>query len=259
MEPTAQTLARTYSDRVYTDPWEKVVDYRRVLDYAARNPNAGRTRVGNALDLLPSRVRGWLNSSVPDPARAVNTAAEQGWLDPDPSGEIAKALITLLAHVIAGGSISTETFVPAVATGRRVDVDEIRGAFTQLNVETTIRNAEVDGRATEVVPSKDASVLGRCLVAMGAPHGGKTRLDRLPPVVRDVPPAVRRSFVQTYLKHRALEQPNKATLQIKENRPEAYFEELQQLIRESANNGNVTRNGNMITISAEAARDLGVA
>lgn len=258
MQPTAQTISRTYSDRVYSDPWEKVLDHRRVLDFAARNPNAGRTRVGNALDLPPSRVRGWLDGGVPDPARAVNTAAERGWIDPDPDGETAAALVELLAHILAGGSISSETFVPAVTTGRRVGVDEIRDAFARLGVETTIRNADADGRATEVVPTTDASLLGRCLVTMGAPHGEKTGLDHPPSVVRNVPPAVRRSFVRIYVKHRAIEQPDKATLQIRENRPPTYFEDLQQLIRE-ATGETVTRNRNILTISADAARDLGVA
>jgi hypothetical protein len=258
MQPTAQTLARTYSDRVYPDPWEKVLDHRRVLDYAARNPNAGRTRVGNALDLPPSRVRGWLDGGVPDPARAVTTAAERGRLELDPDGESAAALVELLAHVLAGGSISAETFVPAGTTGRRVGIGELRDAFVRLGVETTTRNADADGRATEVVPATDASLLGRCLVAMGAPHGEKTGLDHLPSVMLDVPPAVRRSFVRIYIKHRALEQPDKATVQLRETRPVSYFEDLQQLIRE-ATEESVTRNRNTITISADAARDLGIA
>ena len=42
MEPTARSIARTYSDRVYPDPWEKVEDYQRVQAYAAEHPNAGR-------------------------------------------------------------------------------------------------------------------------------------------------------------------------------------------------------------------------
>jgi hypothetical protein len=31
---------------VYLDRWEKVLDYRRVREYAAENPNAGRVGVG---------------------------------------------------------------------------------------------------------------------------------------------------------------------------------------------------------------------
>lgn len=258
MEPTAKSLSRTYSDRVYPDPWEKVLDYRRVRDYAAEHPNAGRVRVGKALDLPASRVRGWLKDAVPDPVRGINIAIEHGWLDPNPEDETAAVLVELLAHILAGGSITTETFVPAVTTGRRVEVEELRYVFDRLGVNTTIRNAHVDGRASEVVPTEDASVLGRCLVTMGAPYGKKTDLNGLPGVLRDVPPAVRRSFVQIYVKHRAIKQPDKATQQIRENRPEAYSEELQQLIRESAE-GNVTRKQNTITISADAARDLGIA
>src|SRR6056297_2604623 len=44
MSPTARALARTYSDREYPDPWEKVLDYRRVRAYAAEHPDAGRGR-----------------------------------------------------------------------------------------------------------------------------------------------------------------------------------------------------------------------
>jgi len=58
MDPTVLALARTYSDRESPDPWEKALDFRRVLDSAADHPNAGRTRVGNALALPVARVRG---------------------------------------------------------------------------------------------------------------------------------------------------------------------------------------------------------
>ena len=173
MSPTAQALARTYSDRGYSDPWEKVLDYRRVREYAAEHPAHGRTRVGNALDLPPSRVRGWLKDGMPDPVRGIQTAIDHGWLDPDPAGETAAALVDLLAHVLAGGSIKTQTYVPSVTVGRRLETDDVRAVFDRVGVETVVRRADDDGRATEVLPERDGSVLGRCLVAMGAPAGEK--------------------------------------------------------------------------------------
>jgi len=133
MQPTAQALARTYSDRVYPDPWEKVLDHRRVLDYAAEHPNAGRVRVGNALDLPNERIRGWLEDMIPDPVRAINTAIDHGWLDPDPDSETAAALVELLAHVLAGGSIAAKSYVPAVTPGERVSAAEIRRAFERAS------------------------------------------------------------------------------------------------------------------------------
>ena len=256
MEPTARSLARTYSDRVYPDPWEKVEDYQRVQAYSAEHPNSGRTAVGNALELPPSRVRGWLNGGQPDPVRGINTASKHGWLDPEPDSDMAGALVELLAHVLAAGSIN-ETFVPAVSPGRRVDRDAIEAAFAAVGVDTQHRHADSESRATEIYPVADASVLGRCLVAMGAPQGTKTDLDAVPPVVWDSPPAVRRRFVECYVAHRGIHFETKATTRIQEDRPQSYFVDLHELIDECVA-GNVSRGEKGLTISADAARELGL-
>lgn len=253
MEPTAQALARTYSDREYPDPWEKVLDYRRVQEYAAEHPKYGRTRVGNALDLPPSRVRGWLNGGMPDPVRGIQTAIDYGWLDPD--GDTAAGLVELLAHVLAGGSITGETFVPAVAIGRRVGLDDVRAAFDRIGVDAVVRHDDADGRATEVLPSADASVLGRCLVTMGAPAGGKVAIDDFPSIVWDVPAAVRKSFARIYVDHRATAYSNKRTMSIQEERPLAYLEELRDLLVDVTGES-VTASDHSVTISADAVREL---
>ena len=258
MQPTAQALSRTYSDRIYPDPWEKVLDYRRVLDYAAEHPNAGRVRVGNALELPPSRVRGWLNESVPDPVRGINAASQYGWLDSEPESDIAAALVELLAHVLAGGTIPERSFEVAVTEGRRVRVDEIRAAFKRVGVETRVRHCETDGRATEVVPATDASVLGRCIVAMGAARGEKTRLERLPLVVWEVPVEVRTEFARIYVGHRGTTWESKATLRIQEQRPQSYLDDLRRLIAELTGES-VTVGDFAVTVSADAARELGLA
>jgi len=255
MQPTAQELARTYSDRVYLDPWEKVLDYRRVREYSAEHPNAGRVRVGNTLDLPSSRVRGWINESIPDPVRGINTAIEYGWVEPDPEGDIAASLVELLAHVLSGGSISEKFFVPAVAPGKRIKIKEIRQAFENVGVKTVTRHEKSKSRSTEVVPANDGSVLGRCLVTMGLPNGEKTRLDRLPPAVWDVPLNVRRSFAQIYLRHRGLDHKQKATTQVQVKRPTSFIEDLWKLLDDVCD-GKVTSSGERITISADAAREL---
>ncbi|MUW14025.1 hypothetical protein GJ633_04640 [Halorubrum sp. CBA1125] len=257
MQPTAQALSRTYSDRVYPDPWEKVLDYRRVLAYAAEHPNAGRVRVGRALDLPDERVRGWLKDAVPDPVRAIDTAIDHGWLDPDPDGETAAALAELLAHVLAGGSIAAENYVPAVAPGGRVDISEIRCAFERVGVETRTRNEKTDGRATEIVPTDDGTVLGRCLVAMGAPAGMKTTLDRLPAVVWEVPRPVRRSFARIYVRHRGLNYEGKSTTRVQVDRPSSFIEEVREVLNDVLDE-QISSADVGLTISADAARELGV-
>lgn len=256
MLPTAQTLARTYSDREYPDPWEKVLDFRRVQEYAAQHPNYGRVRVGNALDIPPSRVRVWINGGMPDSVRGIQSAVDHGWLDPDPNGDTAAGLIELLAHILAGGSITKDTFVPAVAAARRVNIDDVKKSFDRIGVETTVRHDDTSKRATEVIPSTDASVLGRCLVAMGAPAGEKAELDSFPMVVWDVPGNVRRLFAQIYVAHRAAEFPQKQTMVIQEERSEKYLRELRDLLAEVTGK-TVTTGDRTITISADAVRALG--
>ena len=255
MEPTARSLARTYSDRVYPDPWDKVEDYQRVQAYAAEHPNAGRTAVGTALELPAERVRPWLNGGQPDPVRGIETASANGWLDPD--AEMVNALIELLAHILAGGSIN-ERFVPAITLGRRVDREVIETAFAAVGVDTHQRHVNSDTRATELYPATDASVLGRCLVVMGAPQGAKTALDAVPAVVWEAPTRVRRRFVEIYVAHRGVHFKTKATTRIQEQRPDSYLVDLHQLISDSVSS-KVTHGERGITISANAARELGFA
>ena len=252
MSPTAQALARTYSDREYPDPWQKVLDYRRVREYAAEHPKHGRTRVGNALDLPPGRVRGWLNGSTPDSVRGIQTAIDHGWLDPDEA--TTAAFVDLLAHVLAGGSIN-DTFVPAITVDDSVTTDEVRSVFEALGIGILTRNSDVDNRATEVVPAADASVLGRCLVAIGAPVGEKAGLGSFPQIVWDVPKPVRESFAGIYVSHRALTYETKDTRVIQEERSRAYLDALRDVLADVTGEP-VSVGDGRVTVSAAAARRL---
>mgnify|MGYP006292277995 CR=1 FL=1 len=255
MRPTAEALARTYSDREYPDPWDKVLDYRRVQEYAAEHPNHGRTRVGNALDLPPGRVRGWLKDGMPDSVRGIQTAIDHGWVDPDPDGETAAALVELLAHVLAGGSIKNRTYVPSVTVGRRIGIDDVRAVFDRVGVETVVRRADDNNRATEVLPESDGSVLGRCLVTMGAPAGGKVGLDAFPSVLQDTPESARVAFARIYLDHRGTEATGKQTVVIQEERSSTYLEGLRDFLAD-VTGGPVTVGNGSVTVSADAIREF---
>lgn len=255
MYPTAQALARTYSDREYTDPWVKVQDYRRVQAYTAEHPTHGRVRVGSALELPASRVRTWISGGMPDPVHGIQSAIDHGWLDPDPDSDAAVGLIELLAHILAGGSVATDTYVPAVSLAPQVPVESIDATFDKLGVDTTRRHHEASDRATEIIPQTDASVLGRCLSTMGAPLGDKVDLETFPPGVWDVPPAVQRSFAQIYVAHRAITYPDKETMVIKEQRAPTYLDGLGSLLN-TVTDEPVTVGNGTVTISAAAARAL---
>lgn len=257
MEPTAKSLARTYSDRVYADPWEKVLDYRRVQQYAAKHPEAGRTRVGNALELPPSRVRGWLNDGQPDQIRGIITALEHGWLDLEPDSEMAAALIRLAAHILAGGSIDAR-YVPTLTPGGPYTLADLKAVFHSVGVETFTRNADVSQRATEVVASDGGTVLGRCLTTMGVPHGSKRDIATLPPALAVVPETVRRDFVIIMLQHRGVRYDQKATISVNEQRAPAYRDALSALIR-GVTGEHATAGERGVIVSAAAVRELGLA
>jgi hypothetical protein len=241
---------------VYTDPWEKVLDYRKVKEYRAKHPNAGRTRIGKALELPPGRVRAWINDGMPDSVHGIQTALDYGWIDPDPTSDTAQALIELLAHVLAGGSINAN-FSPRLTGGSRVGLEELQRAFTSVGVDSTIQHEDVEGRATEVVAANDGSVLGRCLVAMGAVHGSKTDLKTFPGVIEDVPVDVRASFARIYARHRAVSYEQKDTTRITEDRPERYRNDLRDLFVDVTGE-QVTVDDSGLTLSAAASRSLGI-
>lgn len=256
MLPTAQSLARTYSDRVYTDPWEKVLDYRRVQQYVADHPNAGRVQIGREFELPPGRVRGWINGGMPDPVRGIQTAIDHGWLDPTPTGKITQALVELLAHVLAGGSINNH-YSPTLLPGRRVDIDELQQAFVAVGIDSTTQHINADSRATEIAAAQDGSVLGRCLITMGAIVGSKTELDTFPQILDEVPDNVRASFARIYARHRATTYDQKDTTRIMEKRPVEYQNGLRDLLSDIAGEP-VTVDDRGLTLSAAASRALGV-
>ena len=111
-------------------------------------------------------------------------------------------------------------------------------------------------RADEVRPSKDATVLGRVLVTLGAPKGAKAkqRLE-LPAYLESAPHDVKRLFVSCYLENRAVEKGS--MLKFREERNDGYIRSLAALIEVVAD-GPVTISEKNIHISSAATENLGV-
>lgn len=112
--------------------------------------------------------------------------------------------------------------------------------------------AERDGRADEVRPTDDASVLGRVLAVLGAPVGPKAeqRLS-VPAYLENAPAETRERFVREYLENRATTHPH--IVRFREERNDSYLRELGALI-EDVSGGPVTVSGKNIHLS-KAAED----
>lgn len=256
--PRARALAQTYEHPSYPDPWDARVDYRRVLDYQAAHPSAGRTRIGNALDLPPSRVRGWLNDKKPDVVHGIQTAERQGWLTTDPDSRVFRGLNVLVAWIFSGGSIrSPPYYVPQFTVHDPADEQLLNRAATAANTQLYDTREDTAGRGRERRPAEHASVLGRLLHALGAPVGPKTPDSEigLPPYLTDASTVVRREFTAVYVHNRGQAHDGKATVTIREDRPAHYVRDLAAFMQAVADQP-VRGNAGNVIVSAAAAREI---
>lgn len=253
---TERALARTYDSGYHADAWDVVEQYRRAVSYANRH-DVGSSAAASALDLPRSRLRPWIDGdSVPDPVRAIDTAREYGWLECGYDDPAFAGLNALVANVFSGGSIAERNYAPTFALNHRGDDSHVVDACELAAVD--YRVLEREGRADELRPTADGTVLGRVLAVLGAPVGPKADQQlSLPSYLEDAPAETRETFAYAYLENRAIEHDGKATLTIRERRNRAYLEALAELLNSVAGGG-VEFGETTITISAAATRELGV-
>ena len=253
----AAALARTYNHPSYEDPYEAVQDYNRVVEAAAKHPNKGSAALSTVIELPRGRIRAWVDDDgMPDAARGVMLAQRHDWIDPD--DEMSVALAALAGHLLGGGSIATKNYVPSVAAGRRVSLDDIEDAFRDVGVRPTRRHEDLESRATEVLPVTHGSVLGRTLAAWGCPVGGRATVETLPAIVDHAGAASQAAFLDAYVRHRAVDYPNKATSRLHGQQPLAFHQAIAELITQvTAEHASAGERG--VTVSAAAMRALNLA
>ncbi|MFB6127694.1 MAG: hypothetical protein ABEJ79_10440 [Halolamina sp.] len=255
---SAGDLAQTYDPPTYADPTEQLQNYDRVQEYASRHPNAGRTKVGNALDLPASRVRGWMNGVMPDAVRAVDAARDQGWVDCSPNTERGRAMATCVAAVFACGSVSSDWYRPSWAPSTRGAYHRLSGALELLHCDVGRRHADSSDRPTELVLRGHETVFGRCLACAGAPTGDKeaATVEPLPEWLLDASLQTRLTAAELYLLERATTYEDKATVMVQTgNRSDEFRASLGRLFRGLTDEE--VSVGTNIVLSAAAARDLG--
>lgn len=257
MLPTPSDLARTYAPPAYSDPWDLITDYQRVIEYTGAHPNKGSTAVANALDLPRSRIRPWLDGSIPDAVRGIQFAERKGWLNLSVTDARFRAFNRLIAWIFAGGSIDNSRHVPLFTIPSHEAKTRLENYFNVIDCEYEIVRETDAGRATEARPRTGGAVLGRLLMVLGAPVGTKneTTAMSLPAYLADAPPEIRAEFVDVYLLHRGQRGTEKDTITLNESRSASYLQELAVLI-ESVAGASVTANHHSVVVSAKAARRL---
>jgi hypothetical protein len=231
----AKALARTYASLNNRDGWTRVEEFQRVQQWRSKYPDKGSSAASSALDLPRGRIRPWFNGSKPDPARAVEVADVNGWLDAQPGSQVFEALSVLHAWILAGGSILAKTYVPRLA----VDTDDPRKlaavALDVVGVDVTVsREREHDSepsRSAELRPMDHASTLGRFLVAvLDAPLGEKAGHDiHVPAWLAATPFDTQLRWARTVVTLRGTQTDPRHgyRCQLKEeSRPEDYYHDL---------------------------------
>ena len=249
-----KSLARTYSVPHRSDSWEAVEDYQRYLEVAAQNPDSGSGALSTKLEMPRGRIRSWDNGSKPDPVRAVEVAEERDWFGGPTTDEFA-ALNQLVAWIFSGGSITTDTFAPHFAVDDATE-SRVTDALDTLGLDWRRERADESDRATEIVPTDHASVLGRALVVLGAPQGEKSEQSKfsLPEYLDDAPDEIRAEFVDVYVRNRYTDH-DRQVMGFREDRSEAYLRKLASLIEDVAGES-VTVSEKNIYLSAAAADAL---
>ncbi|WP_220618851.1 hypothetical protein [Haloarcula rubra] len=254
-----QAFIETYKTSSEATPVELVRQYHEVTKYTAKNPNKGSTAVASALNLPRSRIRSWVDGDGrPDAVRGMQKAQRNGWFNLDWDSPTLQTLNVLVAWIFSGGSIN-DNWVPALTV-----TDETRSVATEAldrigTGSVAFREAD-DGRATELRPATDASVLGRLLYALGAPKGVKSSETplSLPLYLLNGPEHLRLAFARTYVINRGTKRPDRpqSPVQIAEERDTEFQQEIRTFIQSVTNGQAVHGDAPSWRLSAAAAYQL---
>jgi len=259
--PDPRSLARTYDLRGRDDPWDAVKEYQRVMRAAADHPDKKSHALSKVVNLPRSRIRAWVeDGGMPGPVRAIQTAETRGLLVRNLDTTAGAAFAGLVAWVFSGGSIRTDYYDPYFAlNGTRPEQSQtdLQALAAVFDLDLRVNDRE-DGRATELVPTEDSSVLGRCLATAGAPVGNKTDTPlQIPPWIEGGPTRVQRAFAYVYITNRGAYGGQAGVLQIQESsRPKGFHRDLATLLETVAAAGTVTASADHVRADRPATEAL---
>ncbi|WP_276221303.1 hypothetical protein [Haloarcula halophila] len=195
---------------------------------------------------------------MPDAARGMQVAEGRGWFDLTWEEPMCRALTIAVAWIFSGGSID-ETWVPSFTVTE--DTDEFAtSVYEALGVGARTVREDDNGRATELLPAADASVLGRLLSALGAPTGSKTpdRKFSLPPWLDEAPEDVRLAFAQTFVVNRGVERHDRpqTPVQLRTTRSDEFRDAIQALCESVTAEEAVTGDSEVWRLTDSAADQL---
>lgn len=227
-----RALAGTYEDG------ERQLDDYRAVKTAAATPDETMKAVAEKRGFPVAKAHDWNQGQyAPNPVKAIQKADDRGWLDLEWTEAPFTGWNVLVAWIFAGGSVN-QVFEPTW-TVRQREHTPLETAFYEAGVTVKAVHQRDAARTAEYRPSEQGALIGRLLVALGAPQGGKARQEiSLPPYLEEAPFMTRLDFARAYVYHRGTLRPDKPSspIQIREEREVGYMEELLSFFRQVVGN-----------------------
>lgn len=228
--PSEKAFAETYNTPGSKSPLAAIEAYQEYLSEWA-DTDLGSHAISTRMELPRGRIRTWKEGGKPDVVRGLEVARENEWVECPVDSDKFAALNRLVAGVFSGGSISESVFTPSFSAPDSAVEEQLRADLETLGAGCR-RVLSNSGNVEEFRPESDASVLGRVLVALGAPAGGKTEVERLPSYLygSTATQELRTSFVRVYVSNRAVDREGRDFHQIQEERSDRYLDKVAALI-----------------------------
>lgn len=238
-----QQVERALAD-TYEEGARRLDDYRAVK-VAATTSGETMKDVAESRGFSVDTAYDWnQDRRAPDPVKAIEAAGERGWLDLEWTEPPFTGLNVLVAWIFAGGSIN-QLYTPSW-TVRQREHTPLETAFYEAGITVKAVHQGERKRATEYRPADQGTLVGRLLVAFGAPRGEKARQRiSLPPYLDNAPYMVRLDFARAYVYHRGTLREDKPTspVQLREERDIGYMDELVEFFRDVVGDPDWIRRG----------------
>lgn len=170
VDPVA--LANTYGRG-----WSTVQDYERWRVWDSAHPDLGTQRAATVLGLPRGTLKSWGEGDEPHAITGLRRARERGWVYVPPETELGQGLVGLLAWACAPGMVpgGDSEMTPLF---RVTDQSEPRlqywARLADLDLQPSAKGETSLGRWVRA--DADGNLLGRVLLALGAPRGGVTEM-----------------------------------------------------------------------------------
>lgn len=246
-----EAFVRTYDLPETTDPSELVTVYHHLRD--------GLETATSALgleDTSQNPADRWGNLAQ-QAIRDLEVAEGHQWVDLTTESEIFRGLNVLVATICSTKPLGADRYTPEFPVESARDIDRVAWAIHRTGVGYRFSRSGQAGTAKTLSPKEHPTILGRVLVALGAPVSGAQSKTHLPAYLEVVEHLHQRAFARTYLANRAHASEDSGAIVLEEDRDEPYLQNLRNFLRSITGEG-VRCEGTRVIVSAGAADRLGL-